>query len=197
MATQVTRQTSGLNRVRGLRAAGFAIILLSAGAALLPAGKSISSDLIGGLLIAAGLIEVIAGRLRTQARQVGIAAGVVTALAGLLFIINPTTHFFPAVTLVIAWLFIRAATLALGLRVTHGSVRTWTAISAGVDLALGVLLAAGLSITTIVISLFGPTEPLIASFAWFVAVSFVVNGLLLLEVAGAERSASTQLETER
>jgi hypothetical protein len=191
LATQAQTQTSGRYRARGLRAAGFAIILLSAGAALLPAGKSISSDLIGGLLIAAGLIEVIAGRLRTQARLVGIAVGIVTALAGLLFILNPTTHFFPTVTLVIAWLLIRSATLAIGLRITHGSVRTWTAISAGVDLALGVLLAAGLSITTIVISLFGPTEPLIASFAWFVAVSFVVNGLLLLEVAGAERSGSS------
>jgi hypothetical protein len=70
-------------------------------------------------------------------------------------------------------------------------VRTWTAISAGVDLALGLLLMAGLSITTIVISLFGPTEPLVASFAWFLALSFVANGLLLLEVASCERQAGS------
>lgn len=179
------------NRARGIRVAGIAIILLSAGAALLPAGKSISSDLIGGLLVAAGLIEAIAGSLRREARVFAVAAGCVTALAGLLFILNPTTHFFPAVTLVIAWLFIRALILALAIRLTEGSVRTWTAISAGVDFALGVLLAAGLSITTIVISLFGPTPPLIASFAWFVAVSFVANGLLLLEVASCEREAGS------
>ena len=49
-----------------LRAAGIAIILLSAGAALLPAGKSISSDMIGGLLVAAGLIEAVAGTLRRE-----------------------------------------------------------------------------------------------------------------------------------
>lgn len=189
VASHAQSHLSGRNRARGIRVAGIAIILLSAGAALLPAGKSISSDLIGGLLVAAGLIEAVAGSLRREARAFAVAAGCVTALAGLLFILNPTTHFFPTVTLVIAWLFIRALILALAIRLTAGSVRTWTAISAGVDFALGLLLAAGLSITTIVISLFGPTPPLIASFAWFVAVSFVANGLLLLEVASCERGA--------
>jgi hypothetical protein len=51
---------------------------------------------------------------------------------------------------------------------------------------------AGLSITTIVISLFGPTEPLVASFAWFLAASFVANGLLLLEVASCERQIASE-----
>lgn len=120
-----------------------------------------------------------------------MAAGCVTAFAGLLFILNPTTHFFPSVTLVIIWLFARALILALAIGVTDGSVRSWTAISAGTDLLLGLLLMAGLSITTIVISLFGPTEPLIASFSWFVAVSFVVNGLLVLEVASCEHQTES------
>ena len=191
MATHAPSRISDINRARGLRAAGLAIILLSLGAALLPAGKSISSDLVGGLLIAAGLIEAVAGSLRREARQYEMAAGGVTALAGLLFILNPTTHFFPNVTLVIAWLLIRAVILGLAARPSAGSVRVWTGISAGVDLLLGLLLMAGLSITTIVVSLFGPTEPLVASFAWFLAVSFVVNGLLLLEVASCEREAAS------
>jgi hypothetical protein len=46
---------------------------------------------------------------------------------------------------------------------------------------------AGLSISTIIVSIFGPTPPMIASFAWFVAASFVANGLLLLEVSSCER----------
>lgn len=187
MATQAQSGRSGRNRARALRVAGIALILLSAGAALLPAGKSISSDLIGGLLIAAGLIETVAGSLRREARPLAMAAGCVTAFAGLLFILNPTTHFFPTVSLVIIWLFARALILAFAIGMTDGSVRTWTAISAGTDLLLALLLMAGLSITTIVISLFGPTEPLIASFSWFVAASFVVNGLLVLEVASCER----------
>jgi len=190
LASQAQSPRSGRNRARGLRVAGVAIILLGVGAALLPAGKSISSDLIGALLVAAGLIEIIAGSLRREARYLAMAAGGVTAFAGLLFILNPTTHFFPMVTPVIAWLFIRGVILALEIRFTDGSVRTWTAISAGTDLLLGLLLMAGLSIATIVISLFGPTEPLVASFAWFLAASFVANGLLLLEVSSCEKAVA-------
>jgi uncharacterized membrane protein HdeD (DUF308 family) len=182
---------SATTRALALRIAAIAIILLGAGAALLPAGRSISSDLIGALLIAAGLIETVAGSLRREARQFAMAAGVVTALAGLLFIINPTTHFFPMVTPVIAWLLARSVILALAMRLTRGSVRVWTGISAGVDLLLGLLLMAGLSITTVVISLFGPTAPLVASFAWFLAVSFIANGLMLLEVSGCERQIAS------
>jgi hypothetical protein len=55
------------------------------------------------------------------------------------------------------------------------------------DFLLAVLLVAGLSISTLVVSLFGPTEQLVASFAWVLAASFVVNGLLLLEVASCAK----------
>lgn len=177
-------------RARGIRVAGIAIILLSAGAALLPTEKGVSSDVIGALLIAAGLIELVAGSLRREVRGLAMAAGAVTALAGLLFVINPETHFFPSVTPVIAWLVIRCVILAIAATRTSGSVRTWIALSAGMDLLLAVLLVTGLSIATIIVSLFGPTAPLIASFAWVLAASFVINGLLLLEVASCETEAS-------
>ena len=173
--------------MRALRVAGFAIIALSAGAALLPAGKTIASDMIGGLLVAAGLIETIAGSLRREARPFAMAAGIVTALAGLLFIVDPETHFFPRVVPIIGWLLLRSLILLGALTETRGSVRRWTAISAGLDFLLGVLLITGLSISTIVISLFGPTQELVATFSWILAASFVVNGLMLLEVASCER----------
>jgi hypothetical protein len=182
---------SGRTRARGIRVAGVAIILLSAGAALLPTEKGISSDVIGALLIAGGFIEVVAGSLRTVVRPLAMAAGVVTALAGFLFVVNPETHFFPSVTPVIAWLLIRSVILAFAATRTGGSVRTWMALSAGMDFLLACLLIAGLSIATITVSLFGPTAPLIASFAWILAASFVVNGLLLLEVASCEKEAAT------
>lgn len=186
MASRARAPLSDRGRARGIRVAGIAIILLSAGAALLPAGKRISSDMIGGLLISAGLIEAIAGSLRRDVRPYAMAAGAVTALAGLLFIVNPETHFFPMVTPVIAWLLIRAVILAIASRETQGSVRIWTGLSGGVDFLLALLLITGLSISTLVISLFGPTPELVASFAWVLAASFVVNGLLLLEVASCE-----------
>ena len=173
-----------------MRVAAVAIILLGAGAALLPAGKTISSDMIGGLLIAAGLIETIAGSLRRETRHFAMAAGVVTALAGLLFIVNPETHFFPRVWPVVGWLLVRSLVLAGALTESRGSVRAWTAVSAGIDFLLAVLVIAGLSISTIVVSVFGPTRELIATFAWVLAASFVANGLMLLEVASCEEEAA-------
>ncbi|MES2137570.1 MAG: hypothetical protein V4502_11000 [Pseudomonadota bacterium] len=190
MATQGYVQLSDRTRARGIRVAGLAIILLSAGAALLPAGKSISSDMIGALLIAAGLIEAVAGSLRREVRPFAMAAGGVTALAGLLFVVNPETHFFPTVTPVIAWLLVRSLILAIASRESPGSVRTWTALSAGMDFLLAALLVAGLSISTLVVSIFGPTPEMVASFAWVLAASFVVTGLLLLEVASCERDSA-------
>jgi uncharacterized membrane protein HdeD (DUF308 family) len=177
-------------RARALRLAGILIILLGVAAAFLPAGKTISSDMIGGLLIAAGLIETVAGSLRRQVRPFAMASGIVTALAGLLFVLNPETHFFPTVWPIIGWLLVRSAILAAAATETRGSVRTWTAFSAGMDFLLAVLLIAGLSISTIVVSVFGPTRELVASFAWILAASFVVNGLMLLEVASCEREAA-------
>ena len=171
--------------------AGIAIIALSAGAALLPAVDGIQgSQVLGALLLAGGLVELGAGTLRREVRRFALAAGGVTALAGLLVFINPTAHFFPNVTLVAAWLLIRGLILAVASRLAEGSVRLWTMLSAGVDLLMAVLLVAGLSIATIVVSLFGPTQPLVAGFAWFVAASFIVNGLLLLEVASCERNSA-------
>jgi uncharacterized membrane protein HdeD (DUF308 family) len=156
----------------------------------MPAGKTISSDTIGALLIAAGLIETIAGSLRNDVRTYAMAAGIVTAVAGLLFILNPETHLFPIVWPIVGWLVIRAG--LLGYAATHvgGSVRTWMGLSAGMDLLLALLLIAGLSISAIVVSLFGPTPELVASFAWVLAASFVVNGLMLLEVASCERASA-------
>jgi hypothetical protein len=55
------------------------------------------------------------------------------------------------------------------------------------DFLLAVLLIAGLSVATVVISIFGPTPEVTASFAWVLAASFAVTGSLLLEVASCER----------
>ena len=191
LATQPRQGFPDRIRARGTRVAGIAIILLSVGAAFLPAGKSISSDMIGALLIAAGLIELTAGALRRAVRPFAMAAGAVTALAGLLFVMDHETHFFPRVVPIIGWLLVRSLILIVGSGESTGSVRRWTALSAGMDFLLAVLLTAGLSISTLIISLFGPTPELVASFAWVLAASFVVNGLLLLEVASCAEESAT------
>jgi hypothetical protein len=187
VATQAHLPLSDRMRGRGLRVAAIVIILLGAGAALLPAGKTIPSAMIGGLLIAAGLIETVAGSIRRQVRAYAMAAGAVTAFAGLLFVVNPETHFFPTVWPIVGWLVVRSVILAAEAVETRDSVRIWTALSAGMDFLLAMLLLTGLSISTIVVSVFGPTRELVAAFAWILAASFVVNGLMLLEVASCER----------
>ena len=192
MATNGPQGLSDHSRAMLIDAAGLEINLLGVGSALLPAADRLKgSAIIGGLLLVSGLVELSAGSLRRGVRPYAMAAGGVTALAGLLFILNPTIHFFPTVTLVIAWLFIRSLILIYASRHSHGSVRTWMGLSAGMDFLLAVLLIAGLSIATIVISIFGPTPQLIASFAWVLAASFAVTGSLLLEVASCEREAAS------
>lgn len=191
MATRAYHGLSDRTRARGIRVAGFAIILLGVAAALLPVDKGISSDMIGALLVSAGLVELIAGSLRRQVRELAMSAGGVTVLAGLLFIVNPETQFFPTVWPIVGWLVLRSLILGYASTHSHGSVRTWMGLSAGMDFLLAILVIAGLSIAAIVVSIFGPTPPLIASFSWLLAASFVVNGLMLLEVASCEAEGAS------
>ena len=169
-------------------AAGIAIILLSAGAAFLPfVDRLLGNRVVGFLLLAAGLVEIAAATQRHETKVLAMLAGGATTLAGLLFILNPVAHFLPTITIVTAWLLVRGVILALTTRRAHGGVRKWLAISAATDFALGLLLLVGLSIATLIVMLFGPTDRMIASFAWVFALSFVVTGMLLLEIASCER----------
>lgn len=156
----------------------------------MPAAHGLPAATIGLLLIGAGAIEIFAGTLRKEVHVFAVTAGVVTALAGLLFLVNPSTHFLPTVWPIVGWLIIRGLILLWKSRMTGGNVRLWTRLSAGMDLLLAVLLIAGLSIATLIVGIFGPTPPIIASFSWVLAASFAVTGMLLLEVASCETSES-------
>lgn len=176
-------------RAHLIMAAGIAIILLSAGAAALPfLDRLAGNQLLGYLLLAAGLVEIAAATQRHETKFLAMLAGAATTLAGLLFILNPVAHFLPSITIVTAWLLVRSMILAVTTGRAHGSVRMWLAISAATDAALGLLLLVGLSISTLIVMLFGPTPELVASFAWVFALSFVVTGGLLLEIASCERA---------
>lgn len=189
MASRASQGMSNRTRSWLIYAAAAVIMMLSAGAVLLPAAEGVpGSGMIGGLLLTAGIVEMLAGSLRDHVRKYAMAAGGVTALAGLMFLINPVVHFAPMVTLIIGWLLIRSLIILVASRHSGPTVCMWMRISAGLDFFLAVLLFAGLSISALIISIFGPTPPLIASFAWVLAASFVVTGSLLLEVASCERS---------
>ena len=173
--------------------AGIALILLGAGAVALPLlDRLAGNQLVGKLLFAAGLVEIAAATQRHETKLLAMLAGAATTLAGLMFILNPVAHFLPSITIVTVWLLVRSVILAFTTTRAHGSVRMWLAISAGTDFALGLLLLVGLSISTLIVMLFGPTPALVASFAWIFAISFGVTGGLLLEIAGCERESDDE-----
>lgn len=175
-------------RARWIARAGWLILLLSAASALLPLVDRANGEvIIATLLIAAGTVELLAGALRHETRKLAMLAGALTVIAGLLFATEERTGFLSTLSIIAAWLVLRGIVLGLAATLERGTVRTWTGLSAAMDLALGILLVVGLSVAAIVVNLFGATPDLIASFAWFLALSFVVNGLMLLEVASVAR----------
>ena len=176
-------------RARLMSIAGVVMIVLGAGAALMPLEKGIPAAIVGALLLGAGLIEIAAGSLRRDTRAPAMLAGGVTVLAGLLFLYDQQSRFFPIVNIVIGWLALRSVILAVMSRRVDGSVRTWTSIAAATDFLLALVLLVGLSLSSVVVLLFGPTPAIVATFAWILALSFVATGLLLLEVASCEREA--------
>ena len=183
-----TERYSAQTRARLIGTAGMIIMLLSAGALLLPLADRVPGpNVVGSLLLAAGLVEMLAGTQRDEARPFAMLSGTVTAIAGLMLVLNPVTRFFPTLYLVVAWLMIRGLVLIVAGTRSSGSVRTWTWISAATDLGLGLFLLAGISIATLIVGLFGPTPEVVASFAWILALSFVINGALLLETASCLR----------
>jgi uncharacterized membrane protein HdeD (DUF308 family) len=191
MADSVETGISGHRPHRLIAACGVVIILLSAGSALLPVvDGGASAAVVGSLLFVAGLVEAFAGTLHQQAKGLSVFAGVVTTLAGLLFVFNPIGHFSPTAVLVIGWLIARSVILALAGRHSTGSVRMWTFLSAAMDFFLAVVLLMGLSISSLVIALFGPTDEVVSGFAWILALSFVVTGAMLLEIASCERQSA-------
>ena len=191
MTENVQPHPSGTHRVRTIAVCGILILLLSAGSALLPIqDRQAGARVVGILLSGAGVLELIAGSQRREVKGLAMAAGGITLLAGLSFLLNPSGQFMPAAYLVMAWLFVRSLILLVTVGGSHGSVRMWTAFSAAMDFLLGMFLLLGVSISALILSLFGPTAPLVATFAWVLALSFVITGSLQLEIASCERAAA-------
>ena len=190
MAVMPTTATDLPGRARWIATSGWFILLLSAGSALLPLyGKTHGSAIIATLLVLAGITEIFAGSLRHETRRLAMLAGAITTVAGILFATGSATHFLSTLSIIAGWLFLRSVVLILAARLERGSVRGWTALSAATDLVLALVLVVGLSIATLIVTLFGATPPMIASFAWILALSFIATAMLLLEVASVARGA--------
>ena len=96
-----------------IRTAGILIVILAAGSALLPLERGLPGRLVVGyLLLAAGVIELVAAMARRIHRPSAAVAGTATVLAGLRLLLDPEASFFPVLNMVILWLIVRAAALA-------------------------------------------------------------------------------------
>jgi len=177
-----------------IAAAAIGIIILGAAAALSPALDHVSSaTVLGSLLVTAGFLETVAGKLRHETRRLAMLAGLVTVSAGALLILNQGSGVLPNATVVTAWLVVRSIVLLFTSRLAHGSVRKFLGISAATDLVLGVGLLVGVSVVTLAVTIFGPSPELLASYAFVLALSFVATGTLLLGVASCERGRASPL----
>jgi uncharacterized membrane protein HdeD (DUF308 family) len=172
-----------------IRAAGLAVILASGAAALLPVGDFANGpEIVGGLMFFVGLLEVLANMLRATDRRAATAAGLASIGAGLLIILQPASSFLTTVYVFIGWLLLRGLLLSLSAVEASGSTKGAAWAAAAVDFVLAATVWTGLTASTLVIALFGPTRPIIADFAWVVAISFIAAGLLLVKVASDEGS---------
>jgi uncharacterized membrane protein HdeD (DUF308 family) len=168
-------------------AAGVLIILLALGALLLPLEHGFPRRLVvGWLLIPAGAFELAAALVRRGHRPSAAVAAVATLLAGLRLVVDPHAGFFPVLNLVILWLVVRSVALLFSTYCTRSPLASWTGFAAATDLLLAVLLLAGAPIALLVVSLFGPTPSIVATFAWVFGLSFVATGAMLLAVSATD-----------
>lgn len=168
-------------------ASGCVTLMLSVIAFFLPDIELLpKAGLVGWLLVIAGIVELFFGWMRGPdiIGKAALGSGLITALAGLLFIGNPTLRYLPVAFVVLAWLLIRGSwVFAMALRARRDHLGPWLLISGAADVSLGFALIFGLQFSALVITLFGPTPEVIAQFAIILAASFFFTGMAQLAIA--------------
>jgi len=147
---------------------------------------------VGGMLLAGGLAELAVGwtSRHSVVGKVAFGSGAMTVLAGLIFMAAVRMGLAQLTVLTIIWLVARgliSTVLALNWRASRAA-RTLLLVRGGTDLALGIALLAGLSISQMAFMLFGGTPAMATGFLIIVAISFGVAGVGLIAIAIAERA---------
>lgn len=142
-------------------------------------------DLLGLLLLVAGIAEIVAGWFRRDRRtgRSAIGAGAVGLLLGIFFLAAPTLDVVPATYLIILWLLLRGGYLLYASMPWEDPEHAWLAVTGFADIGLALVLMLGLPVTALTISLFGPTPEIVANFSLVVAASFLVAGVSLIVMA--------------
>ena len=183
--------SAGMGPMRSSVATGVFTLLLAAVALSLPfLDIAPRGGLVGWLLLLAGGAELAFGSMRRSGgvRRTTVIAGLLTALAGLIFVMWPFADYFPVANVVMAWLLLRGVfLLVMAFRQTGSGAALWLALSGSADFLLGALLVVGLPIAAFVVGLFGSTPEIIASFSLILAASFLVTGIGQIGMALGER----------
>lgn len=146
--------------------------------------------LVGWLLLIAGVSELALGSKRgsDSIARAGLWSGAITSAAGLLFVLRPSSAYFPVANVVLLWLLVRGVSvLAIAAWMGRRRVSMWLGASGLVDLLLAAIMIAGLPLTGLVVAMFGPTPEIVARFALFLAASFAVTGLSQVAIALIQR----------
>ena len=107
---------------QGILACGVLKILIAAAAIALPLleGRQIAAS-VGWMLIAGGAAEFMLGwsAHRSVLGKVALGSGILTILAGLLFVSSGWTGLFPLASVVIVWFLLTRHRLSLGPTICH------------------------------------------------------------------------------
>ena len=145
---------------------------------------------VGGLLLSGGLAELAVGWAahRSIVGKVALGSGAITALTGLSFMAAVEMGLGQLTVLTTVWLAVRgllSLVPAMRWRSSHAA-RTLLLIRGTTDIALGVALTAGLSISQVALIAFGGTPAMTNGFLLMVALSFLVAGVGLIVIATSE-----------
>jgi len=145
---------------------------------------------VGGLLLSGGLAELVVGwaARRSIVGKVALGSGIITAVTGLSFMAAIGMGLGQLTLLTTVWLAVRGLLSLLPVirwRSSHAA-RTLLLVRGTTDLALGVALLTGVSISQIALLVFGGTPAMTNGFLVIVAVSFSVAGVGLIAIALSE-----------
>lgn len=192
--TEEERAQPPSGKWRWTLASGFFTILLAAAALLLPIVEwAPRGGLVGWLLFLAGLWEFVFGWKRgpDTVGKAAMGSGILTGLAGLLFVANPLSGYFPVANVVVSWLLLRGFwMLFMAWRARGDRLGQWLALAGAADVLLGFVLILGIQVAALVVTLFGPTPEVIANFALILAASLLVTGISQVAIAFTQRRLS-------
>lgn len=186
-------------------ACGIFKLLIAAAAIALPLmhGRPLAES-VGWMLLAGGVAEFALGwgAHRTLLGSLTLGSGVLTVMAGILFILSGWQGLFPLATITMIWLILRGViSLGVGIRARadHGLSAFWMVLRGITDLGLGLALLIGLPIATIVILMFKETRETVSAFGILLAISFAVAGAGLVFMAFSQRRREALLvdDTQR